>query len=313
MTALLKHRSLLVVTVVALAVVMSFGAVACRGKAKPRPTPEPTQATESPAPTQVAPPPSPSPAAPAGEPTVTPGGTGRAIPVRIYLVRGEKIGVAGRTLPAGTTGIASATVNELLQAPKTEDVKYALGSAIPKGTKLRGLDIKTGVATVDLSSRFTSGGGSLSMQLRVAQVVGTLTQFPTVSRVAFRIDGTPVKSIGGEGVSVSPPVNLNDFENVLPAILVEGPVPGQTVSNPFRLFGSANVFEAQFNMRLVQEGKTLVSKSLMATAGSGTRGTFSTSIKRTSGQPGRATLEVYDISAKDGSRIDLVRIPVTLK
>ncbi len=233
--------------------------------------------------------------------------------VRIYLVRGEKLGVAGRTLPPGTAGVAAAAVRELLAAPRPADVRYGLGTAIPKGTTLRGLNIKSGIATVDLSKRFETGGGSLSMQLRVAQVVGTLTQFPTVKRVAFRIDGKPVESIGGEGVSVSPPVVLNDFENVLPAILVEGPTPGQTISNRFRLFGSANVFEAQFNMRLLQGSKVLVSKSLMATSGTGTRGTFSTTVSFSGGKPGRATLEVFDISEKDGSRVDLVRIPVTLK
>ncbi len=309
MTALLKDRSALIVTVVAVAVLVSPGTVGCRSV---QPKPQPTQATQSPAPTEVTPPPSTSPTTPVSEPTATPG-TGKTVPVRIYLVRGEKIGVAGRRVPAGTQGIAAAAVRELLSAPNAEDSKYALGSAIPKGTKLLGLRIKNAVATVDLSSRFESGGGSLSMQLRVAQVVGTLTQFPTVKRVAFRIGGKPVESIGGEGVSVSPPARLNDFENVLPAILVEGPTPGQTVSNPFRLFGSANVFEAQFNMRLVQGSKILVARSLMASAGTGTRGTYSSTVRYAGGKPGRATLEVYDISAKDGSRADLVRIPVTLK
>jgi len=49
-----------------------------------------------------------------------------------------------------------------------------------------------GVARVDLSSDFETGGSSRSLQLRLAQVVYTLTQFPTVSAVRFSVDGTPV-------------------------------------------------------------------------------------------------------------------------
>jgi germination protein M len=314
-TALLKHRSLLILLVVALAFAMSLGAAGCRrSQPQPKSTPVATQTSQSPVATEVAPPPpSPAPTTPATEPSAAPSGTGKAIPVRIYLVRGEKIGVAGRTLPQGTTGVAAAAINQLLKAPNAEDTKYRLSTAIPKDTKLNGLIVNNGVATVNLSKRFESGGGSLSMQLRVAQVVGTLTQFPTIKRVAFRIDGKAVRSIGGEGVSVSPPVTLNDFEDVLPAILVEGPTPGQSVARPFRLFGSANVFEAQFNMRLVQNGKTLVSKAVRASSGTGTRGTFSTKVPYPAGRAGSATLEVFDISEKDGSRVDLVRIPVMLK
>jgi len=49
------------------------------------------------------------------------------------------------------------------------------------------------------------------MLTRVAQVVYTVTQFPAVQRVAFRLDGKPVSAIGGEGVVVDPPVTHADF------------------------------------------------------------------------------------------------------
>lgn len=313
MTALARPRPLLVLAIVSLVVVLSLGAFGCqrRQPQTPTPTPQPTGSTQP-----SSPPPAPTPTAspsPTSSPTTPVPPTKKTVFVRVYLVRGEKIGVAGRSLQLTDAGVAKQTMTELLKAPNASDAKYRLTTAIPKGTALLGLSIRNGTATVNLSNRFQSGGGSLSMQLRVAQVVGTLQQFPTVKRVAFKIDGKAVKSIGGEGVAVSPPVKLGDFENVLPAILVEGPTPGQAVTRGFRLFGTANVFEAQFNMRLVQDGVTLVSASVMATSGTGTRGTFSKSIRWTGGHSGNATLEVYDISQKDGSKVDLVRIPVTLK
>ena len=54
------------------------------------------------------------------------------------------------------------------------------------------------------------------MRLRVAQVVYTLTQFPTIQRVAFALDGTPVEAIGGEGVVVWPPVGRAAFQDLAP-------------------------------------------------------------------------------------------------
>ncbi len=240
--------------------------------------------------------------------------TGPGTRVRIYLTRGEKLGVAGRSVPAGVTGIARSAVTQLLAAPSAKDRSYGLGTSIPSGTKLLGLTIGSGIATVDLSKRFESGGGSLSMRMRVAQVVYTLTQFPTVRRVAFRLDGKPVQAIGGEGVVVSPPVGRAQFEDVTPSILVEVPVPGQKVGRPLTLAGTANVFEAQFSARLKDANGKIVGpeRPVKATSGSGTRGTFSVLLSYSASAHGAAKLEVFDRSEKDGSIEDLTSIPVSL-
>ncbi len=313
MTTLAQQRTLRLVAVLLVAptlgLALSVSMVGCqRRTAEKPPAPQPTAAPEPTAPATAPAPPAPVPQPPGPEPTPT----AQAVPVRIYLVRDEKLGVAGRTLPAGTQGVAAGAIEQLLAAPTAQDRRYRLGSAIPRGTRLLGVSIRSRTAYVDLSRQFTAGGGSLSMQLRVAQVVGTLTQFPTVRNVRFLIEGTPVESIGGEGVMVSPAVTLGDFEDVLPAILVEGPVPGAAVKSPFRLYGSANVFEAQFNMRIMQGATVVTERSVMARSGSGTRGRFSQAIRYPSSARGRATLEVFDVSEKDGSRTDVVRIPVTL-
>jgi hypothetical protein len=99
------------------------------------------------------------------------------------------------------------------------------------------------VATIDLSTQFVSGGGSLSMQERVAQVVFTLTGIPGVDRVAFKIDGAPVTTIGGEGVIVSPPVGRASFAAFEPQVLVATPAPGDVVTSPVVVTGEINSFE----------------------------------------------------------------------
>lgn len=258
--------------------------------AAPEPTPEPTPTTEEPTPT--------TPAA--------------KLPVQVWLTAGEHIYVVGRRVDVKRP--ASDAMTELLKGPNSAEKAKSIKTAIPAGTKVLGLKIADGLATVDLSGEFESGGGTLSMSMRIAQVVATLTQFPSVNRVAFKLDGKRIDSIGGEGIIVSPSTTLKSYEDVLPAILVRHPVPGQTVPRTVRLSGTSNTFEATMRVRVVDsKGKTLAEKSLMATSGSGTRGTFASSITYPAGHPGPGRIVFFESSAKDGTEINVVEIPVTLK
>lgn len=199
-----------------------------------------------------------------------------------------------------------------MRGPDAQERAGGLATAIPAGTEVNGVWVANGVATVDLSRAFESGGGSASTTLRVAQVVHTLTQFPTVERVAFRLDGEPVDAIGGEGVVVSPPVDRGDFEDQAPAILVESVGPGDVVESPLRVTGTANTFEATLNLRLVTAaGAVLHDDFVTATAGTGTRGTFEKTIEFDAA--GDATLVAYERSAEDGSEINVVEIPIVLR
>lgn len=228
-----------------------------------------------------------------------------------FLVRGEHVIPVRRFVPH-TVAVAQAAVSALLRGPTASERKSGYSSQIPAWTGLRGISVSRGVATVDLSKRFESGGGSLSMQLRVAQVVYTLTQFPSVSRVAFRLDGRPVESIGGEGISVSPPVGRADFEAQNPPILVEQPLPGDIVGAPILVRGTANVFEARLVVDLVTtNGVLLARRNILATAGTGTRGQFSTRLSLHAAMT-HLVVVAYTHSPKNGARINVVRIPVTV-
>ena len=152
------------------------------------------------------------------------------------------------------------------------------------------------------------------MLLRVAQVVYTATQFEGIERVAFKLDGDEVEAIGGEGVIVDPPVTRADFEDQAPPILIESPVPGALSERPVTISGTANVFEAQFNAKVVDEDEdTLADVAVRATSGTGTRGTFETEIDYSRPSGGTGAVIVYDLSEKDGSVIDEVRIPVSFE
>ena len=148
---------------------------------------------------------------------------------------------------------------------------------------------------------------------RLAQVVYTLTQFPTVDRVAFQLDGEPVTVFSGEGIVLDGSSDRMDYESFLPSVFVERPTWGATLGNPVRVSGIANVFEAVFFVGVHDaDGNTLAEERVMATCGTGCWGTFDVSIPYdvSRRQPGEVV--TYHLSAMDGSPEDVRSYPVTL-
>jgi len=234
------------------------------------------------------------------------------VDVRVYFLHAEKIDVAHRTVTA-TRQVATAAMSELLAGPTAADTAAGMTTTIPSATRLLGISIAGGVATVDLTGEFASGGGSLSMTGRLAQVTYTLTQFPTVKSVLFHIDGKAVTVFGGEGIILDHAATRATFESLTPPILVEFPGRGWAVQSPLQVAGSANVFEAQFQAEITDgTGRVIATRSIQAASGTGTRGSFAATIAFPASATGPATLNVFDTSSKDGSRIDVVTIPLEL-
>ena len=233
--------------------------------------------------------------------------------VRAYFSRGEKVSAAARVIPK-TQEVGAAAMKALLEGPTAEERAAGMVSNIPEGTTFLGLGIKDGIATVDLSKEYGSGGGSLSMMMRLAEVVFTLTQFPTVDGVNFKLDGEAIDVLGGEGIIIDHPMSREDYEDLSPAILVESPTLGNTVRSPMRVTGTANVFEAAFRINLVNwDGLIIADEIVMASSGTGTRGTFDVTIPFTVDRSGPGVLIVFSDSPKDGSQINIVEIPLQLE
>ena len=230
--------------------------------------------------------------------------------VRAYFWLGGGEGSAGlvavlREVP-GTTAVARAAMNALLAGPSTAEAGRSISTVVPDGSQLLGLSIKDGIATVDLSSEFESGGGSASVLTRLGQVVYTLTQFPSVKSVVFQIEGETRSVFGSEGVVLDGPVGRSDYVQLLPAIWVDRPAYGAAIGNPAHVTGSADVFEATFRISILDgSGKVIADQQVMATCGSGCRGTFDTSIAYDVAKAQYGTLHVYEPSAKDGSPVNI--------
>ena len=179
----------------------------------------------------------------------------------VFFLRGEKLGVASRDVhgTAGTPAIVN-VVRDLLAGPTAAERAAGLSTAIPAGTIVNSVSVIGQVATVDLSAQFASGGGSLSMQERVAQVVFTLTGLPNIHIVSFSIDGKHIDTIGGEGLLLDPLPTRNTFSSFLPQVSVITPAPGDLVTSPLVITGQINSFEGGATFELVaSDGHVLAS------------------------------------------------------
>ena len=220
-------------------------------------------------------------------PSTTTLGTSQAeILVRVYFLRSGKVAPVARTV--ATPAVASAALQQLAAGPTRQERADGFTSAV--GTVSSNLVIENGIATLDLPNVSHAG---------LAQIVYTLTQFPAVHGVRA------TRTIGD-----SQPMTGADFEDVTPSILVESPLPGETVTSPLRVYGTANTFEATFDIEIVNSsGVRAAWRFDTASSGSGTRGTFNTTISFPHAG-GPITLLLYEPSAENGKPIHVVRIPL---
>ncbi len=87
-----------------------------------------------------------------------------------------------------------AAVRELIKGPSGDGLKPVL----PVKTRVRGLEIQNGVATLDLSQEAVKiGKGSWGEALVVWSVVNTLTKFPEIDAVKILIEGNQVETLAG--------------------------------------------------------------------------------------------------------------------
>ncbi len=109
-------------------------------------------------------------------------------------------------LARGTEALLRGAVEALLSGPTSNDRGRGLSTEIPPGTRLRSLSVRDGIAMIDLTGTIASGGGSMSMQARLWQIVYTGTQFPAARQVRLLIEGQERQGLGGEGVVIDRPI-----------------------------------------------------------------------------------------------------------
>lgn len=244
----------------------------------------------------------------------------KLVSLKIWLVQGKGL-VARNRAHAKTVRVATAALQELLSGPTPAERRApGMTTAIPDGTSLLGIGIDKGIATVDLSSQFQAGGGSTSLQLRLAQVVYTLTQFPTVKKVRFELDGSPVDVLTNQGVVADRPVARKDYGDPdcagIPAskqgfIVVNAPRSGAPARSGFTVRGCSSAFEGTLNWDLTTKDGELASGHTQG--GSLEPGTFAFPVHYDVGSSQPGILEVFEPPASgEGGPTSRVRVSLAL-
>jgi Sporulation and spore germination/Immunoglobulin-like domain of bacterial spore germination len=209
---------------------------------------------------------------------------------------------------AGINDLGGALV-ALLEGVPEEEGMAGLSTAIPEGTELLGVEVSSGVALVDLSREFESGGGSLSMMGRVAQIVYTATRFEGVDSVRFLLEGTPLDVLGGEGVIIDEPQTRMAWSDLTPPILVDTPSWGSEVGNEIHIAGSAQIDSGTVSYVIVDADGIIISEGAMATNSGAEFGT--TVALDEIAHPGLGSIIIWEW-IPDGSQQHVLEYPLTL-
>jgi len=215
------------------------------------------------------------------------------------------------TLPK-SEGVARVALNELITGTPVTEGAYKV---LPADTKILGITIEDGLATVNFSKEVLYANvGSSVERPGIDSIVNTLTEFPTIERVAFTVEGSAENGMdwwGHVGLYEQPFTRYLGMVRE-PAIWVTSPAAGEKVTSPIRLHGSASVFEGTVNYRLRDASGNILAESFTtAIMDEFYRGDFDASIPFNTAAPGQGKLEVYSESAEDGSEIHKIIIPVT--
>jgi N-acetylmuramoyl-L-alanine amidase len=113
---------------------------------------------------------------------------GPAPRIHVYFVRGGELAAVERRASS-----IPAAVRALLAGPTAGERKRGLRSALPAGTRLRGVAVERRIVTVDLDARVAAGRDDGELRRRAGQIVRTVGSLPGVRAVRLLVEGgTPI-------------------------------------------------------------------------------------------------------------------------
>ena len=129
----------------------------------------------------------------------------------LYYVGDGKLVPVSQSLPDRRLGTV---LSALLETPEPIGGLGGLGSSIPTGTELLGLQIDGDTVAVNLSKEFENVVGP-SRQQAIAQLVMTATEFPEIDSLRFLVDGKPIQ-VTSPTQGDTTTVGACDYESLLP-------------------------------------------------------------------------------------------------
>jgi hypothetical protein len=197
--------------------------------------------------------------------------------------------------------VARAALEALLAGPPA-----GYTTAVPGAAKLADVTIVGAAATAAFSAPLPA-----LTRTAEAQIVDTLTQFPTIQSVAIAAGTAPVALSDSVGEPLGRPATATDYTDLTAEapIFVRTPARDSTVTSPVTVSGTAVVFEASFLVEIHAGGKLLSTQTIDASVGGPARGTWSTTLNL---PPGPVQLLFFEPSAEDGSHLHTTEVDLTV-
>lgn len=98
-------------------------------------------------------------------------------------------------------------VTILLKGPSIAEAKSGMFSEIPSGVDLIDIKKDKNSIIINLTSNFGNGGGTQSVNNRVAQLSKTVKYLEPNKKIYLYIDGKEVEYLGGDGVYIKQPLD----------------------------------------------------------------------------------------------------------
>lgn len=121
--------------------------------------------------------------------------------------KGEELELVEVPRPKTGNDPVEAAVSELLMGPDEEESSKGISSEIPRGTILLGIEKDGEKIELNLSKRFTAGGGPTSIQTRLDQLSKTVTRVAGDSKVYLSVEGERLSANQFDGLEIKQPIN----------------------------------------------------------------------------------------------------------
>ena len=102
-------------------------------------------------------------------------------------------------------------INSLLKGPDAAERKAGVYTEIPNGTRLLSVMNSDDKIIINMNSEFQYGGGTESINNRLKQLVKTVVAILPEKNIYLYIEGKQVDVMGGDGVMITQPLNVSDF------------------------------------------------------------------------------------------------------
>ena len=241
--------------------------------------------------------------------TTAPAITGPSAQLPLYFVRDGKLAVGRRFLPADVN-LVNHALSSLLAGPTEAEAAAGMSTAIPSLTRVHSTAVMGDVVVINVSGSFAALGPVASSELRLAQIVYTVSVFPV--RVLLQIDGQPARSIGGF-VLPDRPLTRDDFAPWTPPVLLESVGPDDVLTAATEISGTVAAANANIGVRVTDAaGQVLFEGTTRSARGKGARHLFRTSAAFVPNPPGPGTLTVWELEPEPGATPVVLTLPVQL-